>query len=190
MILPQDKQAEEITVNIEIERPQLLPEIKHLGEQKKLKEIEIPEEKPVSEPEIKQQIVKAIQQSVNPETEKTALDEAPGQVVAKEKIEILKPDDESMLRYQDMVKQKIQSYRRYPHWAEKQRIQGISYLMFTLLSDGDVRDIKVAKSSGFDILDKEAMSTIKRACPFRPIPTELKRSTLTIEIALVFKLQY
>ncbi|MCD4779505.1 MAG: energy transducer TonB [Candidatus Omnitrophica bacterium] len=45
-------------------------------------------------------------------------------------------------------------------------------------------------SSGFKILDKEAISTVKRAAPFRPIPRKFNRSSLTIEVTLVFQLKW
>jgi len=95
-----------------------------------------------------------------------------------------------MLNYQKAVKEKIEDYRRYPYWARKQGFEGIVHLKFIILSTGVVKDIKIIKSSGFNILDKEAISTIKRASPFPPIPSELNTFSLPMEISIVFKLQY
>jgi len=105
-------------------------------------------------------------------------------------VEVINPQKEAMLRYQDMVKQKIESCRRYPPWAKKQGIEGTVHLKFTILSTGAARDIKIIKSSSFNILNEEAISTIKRAQPFPPIPEEIKVSSLPMEVSIVFTLQY
>ncbi|HDL09780.1 MAG TPA: energy transducer TonB, partial [Candidatus Omnitrophica bacterium] len=63
-------------------------------------------------------------------------------------------------------------------------------LKFIILSNGVCKDIKIVQSSGFNILDKEAISTIERAQPFPPIPPELKASSLPMEVSIVFTLQY
>ena len=97
--------------------------------------------------------------------------------------------EELMLNYQKAVKEKIEDCRRYPYWARKQGFEGTVHLKFTILSTGGVKDIKIIKSSGFNILDKEAISTVKRASPFPPIPEKINRSTLTIEVSLVFQLK-
>lgn len=97
--------------------------------------------------------------------------------------------EELMLNYQKAVKKKIENCKRYPKWARKQGFEGTAHLKFTILSTGTVKDIKIIKSSGFNILDKEAISTVKRASPFPPIPKKINRSTLTIEVSLVFQLK-
>jgi protein TonB len=175
------KEPEQITVRLEIEIPSLLPAIEEIGEEKKLKEIEsepLPEHKDTRSPE--------------PFVESEPLPEhrdARALEPFKEVIKVIDPQDEAMLRYQDMVKQKIESHLRYPDWAKRQGFEGITYLSFIILSDGQVRDIKIIQSSGFDILDNEAVSTVERAAPFEPIPEKFNRSTLTMEAAIVFMLE-
>ncbi|UCD15058.1 MAG: TonB family protein [Candidatus Omnitrophota bacterium] len=170
----QFNKPQDITIRVEIEKPALLPKIDVLGEKKKVKKSEeIKEEHKLSNPEI-------------PSQEKAIKNREPE---IKEKIEVLKPDNEAMFRYQDTVKQKIESCRRYPPWAKKQGFEGISFLAFTLLSNGMVCDIKPIKSSGFNILDKEAISTIKRASPFKPIPEKFNCSSLAMEVAIVFQIK-
>ena len=190
---PQPKNPEEISVQIEIEKLPLLPKIDVIGEEKKLKEV-VKEEKPPepeSEPELKPQ----------PEEEKIIKEPKPKKQIEQEIVKqpqpeppqefvkVINPQEEAMLRYQDMVKQKIESCRRYPPWAKKQGFEGTVHIKFTILSTGFTKDIKIIKSSGFNILDKEAISTIKRAQPFPPIPEEMKVSSLTMEVSIVFTLQ-
>lgn len=172
MISRRHKEPENVVVRIEIEKPPLLPDIDVMGEEKKLKEIVKEEKFPEPKPE---------------ERTKEVMLEKPEP--PKEIIEVKNPQEEAVLRYQDMVKHKIESCRKYPNWAKKQGYEGISYLTFTLLSSGMIQDIKTINSSGFDILDKEAISTVKRASPFKPIPEKFNCSNLTMEVALVFKLE-
>jgi len=187
------EKTKQISVQIEIEKPPLLPKIDVMGEEKKLEEIEKhkklvepnpepepqpEEEKIVEEPELqpKEQIEKEIAEQPQPEP-------------AQEIVEVINPQKEAMLRYQDMIKQKIESCRRYPNWAKKQGLEGTVYLAFVVLSSGVAKDIKIVQSSGFSILDKEAVSTVKRANPFPPIPEEMRVSSLSMEVSVVFTLQ-
>ena len=63
-----------------------------------------------------------------------------------------------------------------------------SGLKFTILSNGQTEDIKIVKSSGYKILDKSAVSTIKKANPFPPLPDELNTPCIQMEVSLVYTL--
>lgn len=145
-----EKQPEDLAVELEIERPTLLPKIETIGEKKKLKEIEEIQKEPEPEHELQRQ--------------------------------------EVMLRYQDIIKQKIEEARRYPLWAKKQGIEGVVYLSFAVLSNGSCQDIKIIHSSGSATLDNEAVETIKRASLFPPIPKGINSPSIHIEVSIVFKL--
>ncbi len=54
----------------------------------------------------------------------------------------------------------------YPLMARRMGWSGRVTLYFVVNEDGSVRDIKVIEGSGFEILDKNAMETIKRVSPF------------------------
>jgi protein TonB len=169
--LHQDKQPADVVVRIEIEKPPLLPDIDVMGEEKKLKET-VKEEKP-PEPEPEEEIEEVIAERPEP---------------PKEIVEVIDPQDDAILRYQDMVKRKIQVSRRYPPWAKKQGFEGIVHITFVVLSNGEVKDITVRHSSGFKILDREAIATIKRASPFPLIPKNIHRLSLQMDVSIVFKL--
>jgi len=172
--LPQDtSKPEEITVRIEIERPSLLPEIDVMREEKKLKKMTKESLPPESE---------------FPSEEKITM-EQPLEEQVKERIEVINPDQEAMLRYQDMIKQRIEEARRYPSWAKRQGVEGAVYLRFTVSSDGLSQNVRVMRSSGSAILDQEAIATIVRAEPFPPIPDDIKMNSVQIDIAIVFTLK-
>lgn len=169
--LPQAERCEEITVQIEIEKPPLLPKIEVMGEEKKIVEV-------VEEPEIEPPVEVVVEEPV----EKFETSE--------EKTEIVEPAQEAMFRYQDMVKQKIEEVRRYPPWAKRHGIEGEALIKFAILSNGLCRDIEIIRSSGSKILDGEAVDTVKRASPFPPVPEEIDSSLVRMELSIVFTLKY
>ena len=95
---------------------------------------------------------------------------------------------ESILRYQDSVKQKIQEERRYPRWALRLGREGAVRISFNLLSSGEIKDVRLIGSSGINELDTEAMNAVKRAIPFLPFPASFGKSELQFEIDIVFRI--
>lgn len=93
-----------------------------------------------------------------------------------------------IISYQSIIKQKIEDSKTYPIIAQKYGIEGKVFLNFTILSNGFADDIKIVSSSGFEILDKEAIATVKKANPFPAIPKELNCFNLNIKVAIVFDL--
>ncbi len=95
---------------------------------------------------------------------------------------------EEMLRYQDMIKQRIQAARRYPAWAMKHGIEGNTRLCFVVLANGSVDRVSITGSSGCRVLDSAATATIYRASPFPCIPSIIGVSSLKIDVVIVFAL--
>jgi len=169
------KQPEELTLEFQIERPALLPKIDTVGQEKKFKRIDKKPDQP--RPELKP-----------PPLPKQITAQQVPQERIEEKVDVTSPDKDAILRYQDMVKQEIEEARRYPLWAKKHGIEGITHLYFTILPSGIGQDIKIIHSSGSNILDEEAVATVKRANPFHPIPKEVNTFSVDMEVAIVFSL--
>ncbi|MEW6618895.1 MAG: energy transducer TonB [bacterium] len=128
----------------------------------------LPEEKPVVEP------VQVEEPQVTPQ---------PVEQVTIAKIDVAKI---AILNYQTKVRRKIEQAKRYPAFARKNEIEGVVKVRFTILSDGSVDKIEICQSSGSSLLDKEACSTIKRAASFPPIPEEVGRSQIQMQVNIVF----
>jgi len=192
------EKSRDLVVQIEVERPTLLPRIEKMGQEKKLIS-EASSQKPATREETQPSSEKdeaiegvVLEQELkldrNPEgirreepKERTTL--------AKERIGVIDPAQEAMLRYQDLVKQRIERVRRYPLWAKRQGFEGAVGLRFVILSSGYTRGAEVVRSSGFKILDQEAITTITRASPFPPLPSELGQDLASVEVTIVFKLK-
>jgi len=170
----QIQEKKEITIEMKIEKPVYLPKIDVMGKEKKIKKEVAKNQEPKEQPKeaaLKKEII-----------------EKPKQKPPQESVKVNNPQEEAMLRYQDMVKQRIEQARRYPLWARKQKINGAVYLRFIILSNGTSREIRILCSSGSKKLDKEAVFTIKRAEPFPPAPKEICASQLQMEITIVFNI--
>ena len=210
---PQTQKPEDINIVLRMEIPPLLPEIQVIEEEKKLKEEELPEpepepapkpkpqpepklepepkevaiEEPLPEPEPIVEPAPVVEPVSEPKPEpKEVVMDAPLREPRKEHVEVIDP--EAMLCYQDMIRQRIEAHRRYPYWAKQRGFEGTAYLSFVVLANGQAKNIRIIYSSGFTILDNEAVSTVKRANPFPPIPEKLNRSQLNIEVAIIFRL--
>lgn len=86
----------------------------------------------------------------------------------------VRPAQEKQLRYlkehfdyiRDLVKQQL----IYPPMARKMRWSGRVLVAFTIAEDGSAHNIRVEEGSGFPILDKRAVETVRKAAPFPKPP--------------------
>ncbi len=97
--------------------------------------------------------------------------------------------DSEMLVLYDFIKRKIQENKKYPYEAKQKNIEGIVEMQFAIDKCGLLKDISVIKSSGYQILDDEALSTVKRASPYPVIPERLKTDNLKLQVRLIYKIE-
>lgn len=80
-----------------------------------------------------------------------------------------------------MIRSAIEKAKNYPPLARKRGIEGTATAEFTINSRGLPENIRILKSSGSDLLDMAAKSTVLRASPFPPINGG-------IEVPITFKI--
>jgi len=68
------------------------------------------------------------------------------------------------------IRDSILGNLQYPMLARRRGWSGQVELSFTIAPDGQVSELKVLTSSGFPILDEQAMTAIRLSAPFRPPP--------------------
>jgi protein TonB len=68
------------------------------------------------------------------------------------------------------IRDSILGNLQYPMLARRRGWSGQVELAFTIAPDGQVHDLTVLTSSGFPILDEQAMTAIRRSAPFHPPP--------------------
>ncbi len=84
---------------------------------------------------------------------------------------------------------KIQRAFNYPVMAKDQNQQGTVFVEMIISLTGEIEDVKVAKSSGFKLLDKEAISMVEALPKFeQPATIDGQAIELKFEISVTFKL--
>jgi periplasmic protein TonB len=91
--------------------------------------------------------------------------------------------------YQAEVLAHLQRYRIYPPDARNRGITGTAMVRFALASSGGVISASLGRSSGAAILDEAALSMVRRASPFPPIPPGLGRSQMDFAAPIRFDLR-
>ncbi len=178
------KEKKDIEFQIEFKRPQLIPDIVNMGEQKKYKEMK--KEELVKETDIK--IKDDVATEIDKIKENVQKIEITEKTVSVEEMNVKDIDEKNMLRYQDMIKKRIQEVRNYPLWAKKQGLEGYVDVSFEILSAGTINNEKVERSSGIKIFDKESLATIRRAAPFPEIPSNVINQ-IQMQVRIVFDLK-
>jgi protein TonB len=73
---------------------------------------------------------------------------------------------------------------KYPKMAQKLKMQGDVRVAFTLDADGSVGNIKVIESSGFEILDEDAVALIEKTASKFPKPSKSVRISVPLSYVL------
>jgi protein TonB len=93
------------------------------------------------------------------------------------------PLDTPEPKYQDYfnkIRERIKSKWTYPRQAGERGIEGELLIEFHIAKDGRLEFIALRHSSGVAILDDYAMTAVKLAQPFPPVPDEIAKQTLAI----------
>ncbi len=82
--------------------------------------------------------------------------------------------------YLHKVKRKIELVWEYPPLAGEMGIQGRLFVKFEIDNKGNLKMVKLLKSSGAKILDNEALRAIREAAPYPPFPPDFKVKSIKI----------
>ena len=80
-------------------------------------------------------------------------------------------------------------YKRYPVQAMERGWQGRVEIRLAIGADGAIRSASVKTSSGYRILDDQAMDMVKKAKPLTQIPPALRGREFTVDLPVIFDLQ-
>lgn len=91
--------------------------------------------------------------------------------------------EKSKARYIELnyahIKDRIQKSISYPLMARKMGMEGKVIISFIVRENGEAEEMKILKSSGFSLLDKNVIETIKKILPF---PTPPVRAELIVPV--------
>ena len=84
-----------------------------------------------------------------------------------------------------IISKLVREHLEYPYLARRMGWEGEVLLFFRLNPTGEVEELKVLKSSGFEVLDKSAVNAVKRASKHFPRPKQI----VLIKLPIQFKLE-
>jgi protein TonB len=164
------------------------PEPRSDGEAPELAEIpaEIPAETPMEEPAAQAQDGEGFPEAAETPAALPAADT--GVKAAPRRPPEGAPDDAAIRAYLaknfSLIQRRIRERLRYPEGARRSGLRGSAELVFTIMSDGAVQDLRIARSSGEALLDEAALEAVSRAAPFPPPPGQFR-----ISAPIVFRLR-
>jgi protein TonB len=100
----------------------------------------------------------------------------------------LDTDEFKFISYNRWLKIKVESVLKYPELAAISGYHGTLFIKFDILKDGSLGGVEVLKSSGYKILDDEALRSIRASAPFQPLPPEWNMERYSIRAAVIFYL--
>jgi TonB family C-terminal domain len=94
--------------------------------------------------------------------------------------------EESFLRERlSVISNIVQRHINYPPIARRMGWEGKVLVSFVLEPNGDIRDLKVIKSCGYEVLDKEALDAIRRSYRDFPKPPV----SVVVKLPISFRLE-
>ena len=90
--------------------------------------------------------------------------------------------------YFTMVRIKIESRKQYPLSARRNQQQGKVVVRFTIMADGSVRGLELARACPHASLNEAALKAVRSASPFDKPPAKLFDGPVLVEIGIVFEL--
>jgi protein TonB len=87
------------------------------------------------------------------------------------------------------VKRRIYAKWGYPYEAQTRGLQGKLVVEFHIAKDGHLQFIEMRQSSGEEILDSFALTAVKLAQVYDPLPDAMKRDVLPIVAVFVYTLR-
>jgi periplasmic protein TonB len=97
------------------------------------------------------------------------------------------PDPGSLARFRLEIISIAGRFKRYPRVAIDNNWEGTAEVRLTFAADGRRSSIVIVKSSGHEVLDKQALDTIGRA--FVPVPPALRGKEFSLEIPVIYNLK-
>ena len=90
--------------------------------------------------------------------------------------------------YGQSISREIRRYQKYPPLAQRRHWEGAVEVLLQIGANGKVTGITLGKSSGYAILDEEALDMVRRASPLPEASPDLRGRALVVSVPIVFRL--
>jgi protein TonB len=96
--------------------------------------------------------------------------------------------EEHFVDYLSRLKRRIQRQWDYPEEALRNGVSGELLMVFTINKAGSLTFIRLVHSSGYPVLDDEALRAVKVSAPFDPFPPQMDDEALNISASFYYNL--
>ncbi len=86
------------------------------------------------------------------------------------------------------LKERIEGVWKYPSEAAKGGIHGVALIKFTIRKNGQLTDIQLVETSGYNDLDEAVIQALKDAEPYPPLPDDWGKDQLPITGRFVYSI--
>lgn len=94
---------------------------------------------------------------------------------------------QSIAGYARLVQEKISSAIVFPLEAQQKGWQGVVKLEVVIKKDGSLKDVYIKQSSGYQVLDENALQTTQTMAPYFVFPAEIQREELSLTIPIMYQ---
>ncbi len=98
------------------------------------------------------------------------------------------PDSALLDSYGKTLSTLIAKYQRYPRIAQLRGWQGTAQVLLSVSATGRMVNVVILRSSGFEVLDDQALEMVQQATPLPQPPEALRGREFTVMVPIVFKL--
>jgi len=98
-------------------------------------------------------------------------------------------DEDLLARYRLQVITAARRYKRYPRAALDNQWEGAAEVAMVIGDNGRIREITISKSSGHEVLDRQAIDMFRKAKPLVPIPAELRGREFRVTLKAIYSLR-
>ncbi len=100
------------------------------------------------------------------------------------------PDAASLAaQYRAALMAEAARYKRYPRFARDNGWEGRVEVRLAIGADGAIASLRVARGTGYSILDQQALEMVHSAEPQTAIPEGLRGKPFSVEIPVIFSLR-
>jgi len=98
-------------------------------------------------------------------------------------------DQDLLARYRLQLISAARRYKRYPRAALDNQWEGAAEVAMVIGDNGRIREVTISKSSGHDVLDRQAIDMFRKAKPLVPIPAGLRGREFRVTLKAIYSLR-
>jgi protein TonB len=99
------------------------------------------------------------------------------------------PDPRSIAEYRMQIMGSARRYKHYPPVARENNWEGLVRLRMVYGANGRLASLSVTKTSGYDVLDKQAAEMFTNAAEAVPVPPLLRGKEFSLDVAAEYGLR-